>query len=124
MASVRALIVNQGKVLLLQRGPTISRAGQWCLPGGRIQPAEHPEDAVVRETLEEAGLVVRVLYPLQIVGSCHYYRCALNPPGQPIVLHPEECQNFIWTQGRKLTEVGAIMDYRILRQLFRDLKLT
>lgn len=123
MASVRALIVQQGKVLLLQRGKAISRPGQWCLPGGRIQPEEQPEEAVVRETQEEAGLVVRVLYPLQVVGSCHYFRCELTPPEQVICLHPEECQAFIWTQARKLTEVGAIMDYRILRQIFRELKL-
>jgi len=31
----------------------------WTFPGGKIEPGEPPEDAAVRETLEEAGLRVR-----------------------------------------------------------------
>lgn len=124
MASVRALIVNpEGRFLLLQRGPTISRAGQWCLPGGRIQSGERPEDAVIRETLEEAGLHVGILNPLRLVGSCHYFQCQIDPLEQSIVLHPLECQNYIWAQSRRLSEVGAIMDYRVLRQILRDLRI-
>ncbi|HEY9839016.1 MAG TPA: NUDIX hydrolase [Candidatus Obscuribacterales bacterium] len=69
MASVRALIVDEGRILLLQRAEATSRTGQWCLPGGRIQALEKAEAAVVRETFEEAGVKIRVLHPLRSFGS-------------------------------------------------------
>jgi 8-oxo-dGTP pyrophosphatase MutT (NUDIX family) len=34
--------------------------GEWCLPGGAIEPGERPAEAAERETLEETGLTVRV----------------------------------------------------------------
>ena len=34
--------------------------GHWTLPGGGIDFGEDPEDAVVREFIEETGLTVKV----------------------------------------------------------------
>jgi ADP-ribose pyrophosphatase YjhB (NUDIX family) len=46
-----------GRLLLIQRGHE-PEAGRWSLPGGRIEPGESDEQAVVREILEETGLRV------------------------------------------------------------------
>jgi 8-oxo-dGTP diphosphatase len=46
-----------GRLLLIQRGHD-PEAGRWSLPGGRIEPGETAEQAVVRETREETGLSV------------------------------------------------------------------
>jgi 8-oxo-dGTP pyrophosphatase MutT (NUDIX family) len=42
-----------------------AEAGFWTLPGGAIDPHEHPADAAMRECFEETGLVVQ---PKTIIG--------------------------------------------------------
>jgi 8-oxo-dGTP pyrophosphatase MutT (NUDIX family) len=34
--------------------------GRWQIPGGAIDPGEHPREAAARECLEEAGITVRI----------------------------------------------------------------
>jgi 8-oxo-dGTP diphosphatase len=46
-----------GRLLLIRRGHEPG-AGLWSLPGGRIEPGETDQQAVVREVLEETGLSV------------------------------------------------------------------
>jgi 8-oxo-dGTP diphosphatase len=46
-----------GRLLLIRRGHEPG-AGLWSLPGGRVEPGETGEQAVVREVLEETGLQV------------------------------------------------------------------
>lgn len=48
-----------GRLLLVQRGHAPA-AGRWSIPGGRVEPGETDEQAVVREVAEETGLAVRV----------------------------------------------------------------
>lgn len=60
VACVGAIIRNDtGRVLLVRRANEPGR-GLWSLPGGRVEPGEAEEAAVVREVLEETGLEVRV----------------------------------------------------------------
>lgn len=45
-----------GRVLLTRRTDN----GQWCLPGGHMEPGESIAEACAREVLEETGLIVNV----------------------------------------------------------------
>ena len=46
---------DAGRLLLIRRANPPAQ-GSWSLPGGRVEPGESSEDAVVRELLEETGL--------------------------------------------------------------------
>ena len=53
--SVGAVVVHDGSLLLVRRGHGPA-AGQWSVPGGRIEWGETIAEAVVRELREETGL--------------------------------------------------------------------
>lgn len=57
---VAAAIFDQDRVLIARRGPGQSGAGQWEFPGGKIEAAESPEEALKREIHEELALDIRV----------------------------------------------------------------
>ncbi len=52
------MIVAPGNMVLFLRrsGASGDHAGEWCFPGGHIEPGEAPSEAAVRETREEIGV--------------------------------------------------------------------
>jgi 8-oxo-dGTP diphosphatase len=56
---VGALVMDQGKLLLIKRAIAPFK-GYWDIPGGFLEPGEHPETGVVREILEETGLHIQL----------------------------------------------------------------
>lgn len=58
---VGALIVREGRVLLLRRAPHETFPGIFELPSGGVEPGEAILDALAREVWEETGLRVRVV---------------------------------------------------------------
>ncbi len=58
LVAAAALIDVDGRVLLTRRPAGKAMAGQWEFPGGKLQPGETPEAALVRELHEELGIDV------------------------------------------------------------------
>lgn len=53
-----ALIDGEGSVLVQQRPEGKPMAGLWEFPGGKVEPAELPEAALIREIEEELGVAL------------------------------------------------------------------
>lgn len=56
LVSAVALIDPDGRVLLAQRPAGKSMAGLWEFPGGKVEPGETPEAALIRELQEELAI--------------------------------------------------------------------
>ena len=63
---VAAIIIEKGKVFVTQRGYGEFKDG-WEFPGGKIEPGETPEEAVVREIKEELDTEVKAIELLDTV---------------------------------------------------------
>ncbi len=57
---VGAAIIDAGRCLVARRGATMSTAGKWEFPGGKIEPGETAAAALVREITEELGVLIQV----------------------------------------------------------------
>ena len=65
---VGAVIVSQGRVLLVRRA-TEPLKGEWSVPGGVLELGEKLHDGVRREALEETGLEVEPHQVLEVFDS-------------------------------------------------------
>lgn len=73
-----ALVAPDGRVLLQRRPAGVMHEGLWEFPGGKVDPGESAEMAVVRELEEELGIGVQ-LDALMPVG---FASGLLDAPGQ------------------------------------------
>lgn len=70
LVGVGAVVVDQGRVLLVRRG-TEPMKGHWSLPGGLVELGETLAAAVVREVREETGLTVEPLELIELLDRIH-----------------------------------------------------
>lgn len=70
LVGVGAVIVHQGRVLLVQRGREPMK-GRWSIPGGLVETGEMLSEAVVREVREETGLEVEPVELIELLDRIH-----------------------------------------------------
>lgn len=68
-----ALIDESGRVLIAKRPEGKSLAGLWEFPGGKVEPGETPEAALVRELAEELSIEVTVSRLVPLTFASHAY---------------------------------------------------
>ncbi|MFD5747001.1 (deoxy)nucleoside triphosphate pyrophosphohydrolase [Streptomyces sp. NPDC127033] len=56
---VAGAVYDRGRLLAARRSAPPELAGRWELPGGKVEPGELPEQALVRELREELGVETR-----------------------------------------------------------------
>lgn len=70
LVGVGAVIVQDGRVLLVKRGRDPMK-GHWTLPGGVLEVGESLAEGVAREIREETGLEVEVLELVELLDRIH-----------------------------------------------------
>ena len=68
-----ALIDADNRVLIAQRPPGKTLGGLWEFPGGKIEPGERPEAALIRELHEELGITVKEACLAPLTFASHAY---------------------------------------------------
>ena len=104
---VGAAVVRGGRVLACRRTSPPEAAGRWEFPGGKVEPGETADAAVVREVAEELGCRVEVVawLPGQApIGERHVLTVALARlvDGEP---QPHEHDAVRWLGADELDEV-------------------
>ncbi|MBK5933979.1 8-oxo-dGTP diphosphatase [Rhodovulum imhoffii] len=110
LVSAVALIDADGRVLLAQRPAGKPMAGLWEFPGGKVEPGETPEAALIRELQEELGIDTRAscLAPLSFASHSYADFHLLMPlfacrrwTGTPA---PREGQAMKWVRANRLRD--------------------
>ena len=70
MVGVGAVIVHDGRVLLVRRGREPLK-GHWSLPGGVLEVGESLHSGLMREVKEETGLTVEPIELIELLDRIH-----------------------------------------------------
>jgi 8-oxo-dGTP diphosphatase len=103
-----ALIDPDGRVLLAQRPEGKVMAGLWEFPGGKIEPGESPEQALIRELHEELGIETwtSCLAPLTFASHAYEDFHLLMPlfacRRWQGILTAREGQRFAWVRPKEM----------------------
>ncbi len=125
MVIVGAAIVRNGQLLAQQRAWPADHAGQWELPGGRVEDGEGDQAALARECLEELDVAVvvgeRVGEDVPLPGGkvLRIYAASLvTPENEPRAVEHKDVR---WLSAADLDDVDWLPADRILLPALHDL---
>ena len=122
-----ALIDADGRVLLAKRPQGRPMAGLWEFPGGKVEPGETPEAALVRELEEELAIKVTPSCLAPFTFASHGYPAfhLLMPlylcrswDGE---ISAQQGQELAWVRASRLSEYAMPPADEPLKAMLRDL---
>lgn len=102
MINAAALILtHNGKWLFVKRGPDGDHPGEWCFPGGKVEPGETFKEAALREGREEIGpyevsdlgQIAKTFYPPDGV-ECAFFKGKTARKFKPVL--NDELVDYVW----------------------------
>ena len=89
-----AVVVREGRFLVIRRSAAVVAPGAFCFPGGGIEAGETEEQAVVREFHEELGASIRPV------------RCG----DSALILNPTEVASVHWLSPDEMLSLDELLD--------------
>jgi A/G-specific adenine glycosylase len=119
------VLVHMGKVFIQKRPADGVWANLWEFPGGRLEPEETPEAAMIREFYEETELTVQCLGKIRVVKHnytryrvfLHCYACKLQNGQSVPRLHA--AQEYRWAEREVLDDFAFPAPHRRLIEIMR-----
>ena len=121
---VAVVIIRDGKILLGERIGAHG-ANTWATPGGHLEMGEGIEACAIRETLEEAGLIISKVTQIGFSNDVfnsknkHYvtlYVVANEAVGKPKVMEPNKCLDWQWFDMNELPQPLFLSLQNFLKQ--------
>ncbi|MBT3601329.1 MAG: NUDIX hydrolase [Euryarchaeota archaeon] len=117
------------ELLMIKRGSKPPEwNGMWAFPGGFVDYGEDPEDAVIRELLEETGVQGRFPLPLTILGKPErdprkhciglFYLVEVDSDSEPV--GGDDAVDAKWVNINKLTEQNVAGDHSKVIDILRE----
>ena len=112
LVAAAALIDADKRILMAQRPPGKPMAGLWEFPGGKVEPGEMPETALIRELREELG--IKVCHSCLSAGPfvSHYYT-EKPPKEEPGCGCPVDAKDFM-----PASTLGLKSEFHLLMPLY------
>ena len=112
-------IIKDDKILVGIRGKDCKVGkGLWALPGGALEPGELIENAILRETTEECGLIITFDFTLEapifaVTNTESYielWAYAYWVAGDPVIKKPTKCDKWEWMNLEEISKIDGVHD--------------
>jgi 8-oxo-dGTP diphosphatase len=132
-AGIGVILIRNGKILLGKRHPdpykadsAFRSAGEWCLPGGKLDYGETFEQGAIREVKEETGITI---YDPKVI-SVHNHKneyahfvtvglIAKKWKGQASVTEPDEITEWQWFSLKKLPYPRYFPSFGVIKNFLK-----
>ena len=125
---VCAVIEQNGLILCAQRSETMALPLKWEFPGGKIEPGEAEEPALMREIQEELNVKIEILEHMPVHDYAYMpekiirlipYRCVIKDVSQ---IQAREHAELRWVERHQLSELDwAAADVPVVNDIIQNI---
>jgi 8-oxo-dGTP diphosphatase len=109
-----AVVVRDGRMLVIRRAKTVVAPLVYCFPGGAIEGDESEEEALVRELREEVGLTI---HPVRRLWQCvtawkvelAWWLGKMEPDAVPVA-NPREVESIHWYTPEEMARLPDLLE--------------